>query len=165
MSGRMPAPWSPNTKLFSPAVPIVSRTAIVNYTADQMFRLVTDIEAYPEFLPWCRSARARAGEEQDTTVATLEVARGPIRQSFTTCNRNTLAKSVQMQLVDGPFKYLEGCWQFKPLTGDGARVSLEIEFEFSNMLVRRAFGKVFADVTGELVDAFCRRAAAIYGRR
>ena len=145
-------------------MPIVSRTAIVNYTADEMFRLVTDIEAYPEFLPWCAGAKSdRPGDE--TTIATLKIAKGPLRKSFTTRNVSTPGASIRMELVEGPFEYLQGHWLFAPLGAKGSRVSLEVEFSFSNALIRGAFAKVFSHISGELVDAFCRRATVIYGRR
>ena len=146
----------------SPAVPTLSRSAIVNYTAQQMFALVADIDAYPQFLPWCRGATSRLCDDQ-STVATLEIAKGPVRQSFTTRNINTPHESIHMQLVEGPFAHLQGCWTFLALDDSGSRVSLEIDFRFANALIRGAFGKVFNHISGEMVNAFCERANAIYG--
>ena len=106
-----------------------------------MFDLVADVQSYPEFLPGCSSS------------------------SVETTNVNTRGSSIEMTLVRGPFKRLEGLWSFTSLGESGSRVVLEIDFQFSNSLVRGAFGKVFHYVSGEMVDAFCRRAEVIYGRR
>jgi ribosome-associated toxin RatA of RatAB toxin-antitoxin module len=128
-----------------------------------MFRLVTDIEAYPQFLPWCVAASSTQPDEQ-TTVATLKMAKGLLRQSFTTRNVNKPGESIQIELVEGPFEYLQGCWSFATLGEQGSRVSLEVDFKFAHALVSGAFGKVFSHISGELVGAFCRRASVVYGR-
>ena len=145
-------------------MPIVSRTAIVNYTATEMFRLVTDVKSYPAFLPWCVAARAEV-QDDDSTLATIDIAKGPIRQSFTTRNINTPGERVEMHLVRGPFAHLEGCWAFRSLEGNASKVSLEIDFSFTNALMRATFGKVFNLIAGQMVDAFCTRAKVVYGHR
>lgn len=129
-----------------------------------MFDLVDDVLAYPQFLPWCRSACVHERNE-DEVRATVEIAHGALHKSFTTRNRLQRGKMIEMRLVEGPFRHLEGFWRFDSLGEGACKVSLDLEFEFSTRLVGAALGPVFNQVTGSLVDAFCRRAEQIYGKR
>jgi len=140
---------------------VVERSALVTYTAAQMFALVNDVARYPEFLPWCVGARvedASSGER----IATLKVARGVLQTEFTT--RNTLQQDAQidMQLTHGPFRNLTGEWRFEPIGARGSRVSFRIEFEFKNRLSATAFNAVFESMCGTIIDAFVLRARTIY---
>lgn len=140
----------------------VSRSALVPYAASKMYALVADVEKYPGFLPWCRNARVRAPGEE-TVEASLEIGRGPIRKTFTTRNVMIRDSRIDIGLIDGPFKHLQGCWQFMTLDGAGSRIVLDLEFEFSNALLRRALGPLFSEIANTMVDAFCRRAKELYG--
>lgn len=143
---------------------IITRNSLVLYTPEQMYDLVNDIEAYPEFLPWCRGSKIISRTE-DEICASLDLAKGGIHHQFSTRNRIVSGKSIDIELIDGPFKHLEGHWQFKSI-GDnqGCRVQLDMDFEFSNRLISLALGPVFTQISGSLVDAFCKRAHAIYGQ-
>ena len=140
----------------------VRRTALVPYSAKEMFELVDDVEAYPEFLPWCNDAAVQSRDE-GTVLATLELHKGGVSKHFTT--RNTLKpfEAIDMALVDGPFRHLDGGWRFRDIADDGCEVSLELEFEFDSRVVDLMFGRFFEDILSALVDAFTRRAAAVYG--
>ena len=127
-----------------------------------MYALVADVEKYPGFLPWCRDARVREPGE-DTVEASLEIGRGPIRKSFTTRNTMVPDSRIDIGLVDGPFKHLQGRWEFMTLDGAGSRIALNLEFELSNALLRRTLGPVFSEIANTMVDAFCRRAKELYG--
>ena len=140
----------------------VSRSAFVPYAASKMYALVADVEKYPGFLPWCRTARVRAPGEE-TVEASLEIGRGPIRKTFTTRNVMTRDSRIDIGLIDGPFKHLQGCWQFMSLDGEGSRIVLNLEFELSNALLRRTLGPLFNEIANTMVDAFCRRAKQLYG--
>lgn len=141
----------------------INRSALVRYTPAQMFALVDDIETYPQFLPWCRDARVLSRDE-DEVKATLELAKGSVRKSFTTCNRLQHNKMIEVRLVEGPFKHLEGFWRFDNLEGEASKVSLDLDFEFSSRLVSMAIGPIFHQMANSLVDAFVRRAHEVYGR-
>lgn len=140
----------------------VNRSALVPYGARAMFALVDDVEAYPQFLPWCDHALVESREE-GVVVATIGLHLGPLRKHFTT--RNTLRRweSIDMELVGGPFRHLSGGWRFQELTDDGSRVSLELDFEFENRLTNRMVGPLFEQTANTLVDAFIRRAKELYG--
>jgi ribosome-associated toxin RatA of RatAB toxin-antitoxin module len=143
-------------------MPSIQRSALVPYSQAQMFDLVNDIESYPQFLPGCRSA-AILSRDEDTIKATLELAKGAVRKSFTTCNRLQKNKMIEVRLVEGPFRHLEGFWRFDALESGVTRVSLHLEFEFSNRLVGLAIGPVFNQIASTLVDSFVRRAREVHG--
>jgi ribosome-associated toxin RatA of RatAB toxin-antitoxin module len=141
----------------------VNRSAVVRHTPKQMFDLVNDFERYPEFLPGCR--RARLIERDEThLIGEMTLGRAGIEQSFTTRNDLHEPERIDLSLVKGPFKRLKGRWLFTPMGESTCRVSLELEFEFANRLLGMAFGKLFQQVAGQLVDAFTRRADQLYGR-
>lgn len=141
----------------------VNRSALVRHTPKQMFDLVNDFERYPEFLPGCR--RSRLIEREATSlVGEMTLGGAGIEQSFTTRNDLYEPERIELSLVKGPFKRLKGRWMFTPIDDTSCRVSLELEFEFANRLLGLAFGKLFKQVAGQLVDAFTQRADQVYGR-
>lgn len=140
----------------------VNKSALVPYSAAQMFDLVNDIESYPKFLPWCRSARVVSRAENELQ-ASIEMAKGRVHKSFATRNRLHPPERIELQLVEGPFSRLQGVWQFQALREDACKVSLHLEFEFANALLRAALGPIFNHIADTLVDSFCQRAKQIYG--
>jgi ribosome-associated toxin RatA of RatAB toxin-antitoxin module len=140
----------------------INRSALVPYTPEQMFALVDDVLGYPDFLPWCKSAQVISRDE-DEVVASLELAKGNVKKSFTTRNRLQAGKMIEMRLVDGPFKHLQGFWRFDSLKENACKVSLDLEYEFSSKIVAMAVGPVFNQVANTLVDAFIERAREVHG--
>jgi ribosome-associated toxin RatA of RatAB toxin-antitoxin module len=139
----------------------VSRSAIVPHTPAVMYELVADVEAYPEFLPWCEGSEVRSRNDQEL-VASLSLGLAGLNSQFTTCNALDRPHAMGMRLVDGPFSQLEGNWQFDALGEGGCKVSLDIEFEFSSKLQDKLFGNVFESICNELIDAFVRRADQLH---
>ena len=140
----------------------VHRNALVMHSAEQMYRLVNDIEAYPQFLPWCNESRIDS-ETSEEIIASLGVAKAGIKKTFTTRNRLVENQSVEMALVDGPFQRLAGAWRFTALNEQACKVELDLEFEFSNQLMAVMLGPVFNEAANTMVAAFCKRADEIYG--
>jgi len=145
-------------------MPVISRTALVPYTAAEMYVLVDDIDAYPLFLPWCRSSKVLSRDD-DEVSARIEMAKSGIHKSFTTRNRLQKNKMIEMRLVEGPFRQLEGFWRFESLGEKGCKILLDLEFEFSNKILKLTVGPVFDQIANTLVDAFCERAIDVYGKR
>lgn len=139
----------------------INKQANVVYSAKQMFALVNDIQSYPEFLPWCTETNLLENNE-NSLIATLSISIGKIRQSFTTENTMQADTSITMKLVKGPFKELNGYWQFHDANG-GSSVSLEMQFEFKNKIMKHALGGAFKKITDSMVDAFVERARTVYG--
>lgn len=141
----------------------INKNALVPYTPEQMFGLVDDINAYKEFLPWCSdSVELERGIAE--VKATVELSKGSVKRSFTTHNMLKEHDSIEMMLVDGPFKKLHGFWYFKDLQGgNSCKIELDLSYEFSNRLVSLAIGPVFTTVANNLVDAFIKRAKILHG--
>lgn len=141
----------------------ISKSALVPYSAQEMYDLVADIESYPRFLPWCAGSRILR-REATMLEAEIEMAFGGIRKTFTT--RNTLSPgSMDIRLVRGPFSRLEGGWRFQPVGELGSRISLDLEFDFASRLLAMAVGPVFGTIANSLVDSFKKRAREVYGAR
>ncbi|MDX1403646.1 MAG: type II toxin-antitoxin system RatA family toxin [Woeseiaceae bacterium] len=141
----------------------VKRSALLPYKARDMFLLVDDVEAYPEFLPWCNSAR-EISRSPEHLEATLELQKGSLSKTFTTRNRRREFESIDLELVDGPFNHLQGGWKFEDLGDAGCKVSLELDFEFKSRSADLMFGAFFEQVCNALIDAFATRAAVVHGK-
>ncbi len=141
---------------------VINKSALVPYTPKQMFVLVDDVEAYAEFLPWCSNSTVLIRTDSEVT-ASLEISHSGFQKAFTTRNVYQADSRINMYLVEGPFKKLEGVWQFQALGDQGCKIMLDLEFEFSNRLLGMTFGPLFGQIAGSLVDAFTQRANTIYG--
>ncbi|WP_313049827.1 type II toxin-antitoxin system RatA family toxin [Atlantibacter subterraneus] len=142
-------------------MPQISRTALVPYSAEQMYQLVNDVKSYPEFLPGCVGSRVLEASETQMTAA-VEVSKAGISKTFTTRNTLTSNQSILMHLVDGPFKRLMGGWKFTPLSPEACRIEFQLDFEFTSKLIELAFGRVFKELAGSMVQAFSARAKEVY---
>ncbi len=143
-------------------MPTISRSALVMHNVNQMYELINDIVAYPSFLPDCDDSKV-ISQDDDTVTAALLVSKGGLSKWFTTKNTFISNEKIKLSLVDGPFKKLEGYWLLTPLSDEACKVSLELEYEFSNKLVSLAFGKVFNHFSNSLVQVFIQRAKQVYG--
>lgn len=142
----------------------IKRNALVPFTTHQMFELVNSIEEYPRFLPWCRSSEIMSRTEKEVE-AKLEIAWSGMHKSFTTRNILEPYERMEMKLVKGPFRQLEGIWTFTPLGEHGCKVNLDLEFEFAGSMMDVMFQPIFNHIANSLVDAFCKRAVELYGSR
>lgn len=139
-----------------------SKQVTVPYNAEQMFDLVNDINAYPQFIPLCVSSEVH--EEQDHKLrATIKIAKGKIGFGFTTVNTMEKGRSIVMSLENGPFKSLKGVWRFTPQGTHECIISLHFDFEFSNKLLGVALGGLFKQLCDSMVEAFRKQAAVRYG--
>ena len=129
-----------------------------------MFALVSDIESYPQFLPWCQGTRILS-RDIDEVRASIEFAVGGMTRSFTTRNRYQTNKMIEMHLVDGPFSQLDGFWRFDPLGKEGSKIALFLEYGFSSRVLGLVVGPIFGQIANTLVDSFQQRAVRIYGAR
>jgi ribosome-associated toxin RatA of RatAB toxin-antitoxin module len=134
----------------------LTRTALVNRGVEAAWAVVNDIAAYPSFVPGCSSAHVLE-QSADTIVARLGVRRGALSTQFTTRNSLTPPHHVHMQLVDGPFKALQGDWLLKPMGTDGCQIELRLRYEFSNPIKGVLLQPLLADTADQLVRAFVRR--------
>ena len=143
----------------------VHKSVLIWYSPEEMFALVTAVDKYPEFLPWCDSAAVLESDAGGMT-AEVGIAFAGLRQTFTTRNTHVPGREVVMKLVKGPFSKLDGVWTFSPV-GDGqqraCRVELTLNYGFDNFALSTVVGPVFDRIAGSLVDAFVKRAEQVYG--
>ncbi|MBT6208419.1 MAG: type II toxin-antitoxin system RatA family toxin [Woeseia sp.] len=139
----------------------VNRSALVTYSAQQMFELVDDVDSYADFLPWCNRSEVLS-RSNNIVEAMVELQKGAITKSFTTRNTLTKYESIDLALLGGPFKSLAGGWTFDQIGSDGCKVTLALQFDFESRLVDMLFGAFFEETCNSLVDAFTGRAAQVY---
>ena len=139
----------------------VDRQALVQHSAEQMFKLVDDIESYPDYLSSCNSATI-LGREQNVVEAELCLSKSGIEQRFSTRNINRPFEGIEMQLLNGPFKSLHGQWTFSEIANDGCRVEFHLEFEMQRSLLSKMIASVVVEASNKLVDVICLRADQLY---
>lgn len=151
----------------------VNKSVLLWYSAREMFDLVADVEAYPQFLPWCQRAEVLAREPESVT-ARLHMAYAGVKQAFTTRNVHDPGRSLAVALVDGPFSLLEGLWRFIPLQTPGGeaaasaaacKVEFDLKYEFSHRALELLVSPMFDRVANTLVESFVKRAEAVHGPR
>ena len=148
----------------------VKKSVLLWYSAHEMYTLVTAIEDYPRFLPWCEKVDILQREASGRT-ARLHLAYAGVRHAFTTRNTDTPNQAVHMGLVDGPFSLLDGTWRFVPLQqaseaeSKACKIDFELRYAFSNGALEALISPVFDRIANTFVDAFVRRAEQVYGAR
>jgi len=139
----------------------VKRSALVMHSAENMAGLVNDVDRYTEFLPWCGGSKVLEQSETEM-VASITITFKGIKKTFTTRNQMIGYEKTIMVLVDGPFNELYGYWLYKELGPEASKISLNLEFDFSNILITRTVGPVFKAIADSMVESFCKRADQIY---
>jgi ribosome-associated toxin RatA of RatAB toxin-antitoxin module len=140
----------------------VKKSVLLWYSAQTMYDLVVDVEAYPQFLPWCASATVEHATAKGMR-ATLGIDYLGVKQHFTTTNTHTPGRLIHLSLERGPFSALQGQWKFTPLKDDACKIEFSLDYSFSNGLLERVVGPVFDTIASTFVDAFVKRAEAIHG--
>jgi coenzyme Q-binding protein COQ10 len=148
-------------------MPAFRTTRIVAHSPEAMFDLVADVERYPEFLPLCERLvvheRIPAGDGNETIVATMTAALGPVRESFT--SRLLLDRAhrrIVVEYLDGPFSRLENNWRFEP-HARGCEVDFHIDYEFRSFALQLLMGAMFDRAFHKFAEAFETRADQVYG--
>lgn len=141
---------------------VIERSALLSFSTQQMFRLVGDVEAYPLFLPGCTSAHIELAEGERVRVRLGFRIKG-LSDSFATENRLQQDNSIQMRLVEGPFRKLAGAWEFLPLGECACKVKLSLTLDFGNRMLEGTLGPWVDRAVNGVMDAFRLRAEALYG--
>lgn len=139
----------------------IERSALVNFSAQQMYALVGDIEQYPRFMQGCIAAEVLSRTETEV-IGRLTLGKAGIKYSFTTCNRLLPNEAMEMSLVEGPFNNFGATWRFLALTPDACKVSLHMNFDWSGGLLGSAMEKLFQYSANTLVDELVNRAHKLY---
>ncbi|MFT5760123.1 MAG: ribosome-associated toxin RatA of RatAB toxin-antitoxin module [Alteromonadaceae bacterium] len=142
-------------------MPVISRSALVMHSVEEMYCLINDVNNYANFLPDCSDSKIITQNESSMTAALL-VSKGGLKKWFTTENTLIKNKEVIMNLVDGPFKKLAGGWLLTPLSEEACKIELNLDYEFSSKMFDLAFGRVFNHLANNMVQAFTNRAKEVY---
>lgn len=141
----------------------VHKSVLVPYSARQMFDLVDDVARYPEFLPWCGGSEVLANHAGGKT-ARIDINYHGVRAHFTTDNANVAGESIAITLKDGPFRSLNGTWTFRALARHACKVEFTLTYEFKTHVLEAVVGPVFNHIANTFIDAFVRRAEAVYAK-
>ena len=148
----------------------VKKSVLLWYSPHEMYALVTDVAAYPEFLPWCEKAEVLEARD-DGTTGRLHLSYLGVRQAFTTRNDHTVDQRVTLKLIDGPFSELDGDWRFVPVPAEegasakACKVEFELRYSFANGALDALISPVFDRIANTLVDSFVKRAEQVHGAR
>ena len=140
----------------------VQRSVLVPYSREQMFRLVEDVERYPEFMPWCGGAQVLHRDDHGME-ASITISIAGIRQTFTTRNTHDFPGVITFELVKGPFSHLRGTWEFMSLAADACKVVYTMEYQFASRALEAVVGPVFNRIATSFIDSFTQRAQVLYG--
>lgn len=147
----------------------VKKSVLLWYSPREMYDLVTGVEDYPRFLPWCAKAEVLESHPAGMT-ARLHLAYAGVHHAFTTKNEHVPGESVLVKLVDGPFSLLDGLWQFSPLgrqdsEAAACKIDFDMRYAFSSRALEAVVSPVFDRVANTFVDSFVKRAEEVYGQR
>ena len=142
----------------------VDQSVLVSHSAEELFRLVDDVESYPQFLPWCSGTTVKI-KDNAVTEAAITINFHGIKQSFTTRNEKIFPSRMDVKLVDGPFKMLQGHWNFLALGEHACKVELVLEYEFTSKWLGKIVGPVFGHIAGSLMEAFVHRADSLHAAK
>jgi len=140
---------------------VVEKSVLLAYSAEQMFALVDNVAEYPQFLPWCGGTSVTVLDENKIR-ATVQIDYHHVKQSFTTENVRIPSQRIDITLLDGPFKQLDGCWQFIALTPSACKIEFRLSYEFSSKILEKVVGPVFNYIASTFVEAFIKRAELVY---
>ena len=142
----------------------VKKNVIVNHSVDRMFSLVDRIEDYPLFLPWCGGTKVLERNEE-ITKASIHIKYGGVNQSFTTQNTKNYPDRIDLKLIDGPFKVLEGYWIFTKINEEACSIEFHLHYEFSNFILDKLISPIFSQIANTFVDGFVKQADKIYVKK
>ena len=140
----------------------VEKSVLIGHSAAKMYALVADVDAYPQFLPWCSGTEVRRIDAH-RAAATLHVNYHGLRLHFTTENQMDEGALIDMTLVNGPFKHLDGFWRFVPLSEQACKIEFQLSYELSGKLMEKLAGPMFNHIANTFVEVFVKRAVALYG--
>lgn len=142
-------------------MPRIRRSALMPFSAGTMYEIVNDVSKYPEFLPWCADSKILSASDH-SMKASLLISKGKVNRWFSTENVLQAKHTIEMSLIDGPFKRLDGEWKFIELDQEASKIMLDLNYEFSQGIVSRLVAPVFNQIADSLVDSFCSRAHELY---
>ncbi len=140
----------------------INRNALMPYSAAQMYDIVNDVSSYPDYLPWCGGVIIHK-QTDDMMEASIQMKKVGLNHWFRTRNHLVPGSRIEVNLVEGPFRKLQGNWSFKVLDEEACRISLSLQFEVASGIVGAVLSPAFNHIANTMVDSFCQRARKMYG--
>ena len=145
-------------------MPTHAEQRVIAYTPDQIYRLVADVERYPEFLPWCLAARIRK-HEKNRFIADMVIGFKMVRERFTSyVDLDEARHRIDVTYAEGPMRHMKNHWVFEP-HAEGCLIDFYVDFEFRSKLLQTLIEALFHEAVKRMVSAFEARAKDLYGRR
>ncbi len=144
-------------------MPTHAEKRVLPYPPEDLYALVSDIEKYPEFLPWCIGLRVRKRGANEIT-ADMIIGFKVFREKFTTRVKLEPQTRIDVAYLDGPFRYLNNHWVFNRLENGHCEIDFFVDFEFKSMILQKAIGVVFNEAVQKMINAFESRAHQVYGK-
>jgi coenzyme Q-binding protein COQ10 len=143
-------------------MPSHAEKKMLPYSQSQIYDMVADVVAYPDFLPWCIATRIRSVDDNQL-VADMVIGFKMFREQFTSRVELNEPRSIEVKYENGPFKYLKNKWVFESDENGNCLVDFSVEFEFRSQILEIAIGKIFTEAVHRMVSAFEKRADTLYG--
>jgi coenzyme Q-binding protein COQ10 len=143
-------------------MPRHSETRNLPWTPEQLFDLVADVGRYQEFLPWVAATRVRSDNET-LMIADLVVGFKSIKETFTSRVEKERPRRIHTEYIEGPLKYLQNSWVFRPDGKGGSEVDFCVDFAFKNRIFESLAGQMFDRALRRMIGAFEDRARDLYG--
>lgn len=141
----------------------IKQSALLPYTTAEMFDLVNDLEHYADFLPWCSGTTVHKRSKEEVE-ASIHIIKSGFKHSFTTRNRLQENTKIEVHLLEGPFRHLQGAWHFEAIGSQACKISFNLEFEFLNKFLAATITPIIQNAASKFIDAFCKRAKIIYAK-
>ncbi|MDU0810836.1 MAG: type II toxin-antitoxin system RatA family toxin [Burkholderia sp.] len=141
----------------------IKKIVLIHHSIEQMFDLVSNVNDYPNFLPWCSSVEILDQEDMSIEVK-ININFKGIKHNFATRNTLQYPTQIDMKFVNGPFRKFSGNWCFTPISHNSCKITFFLHYEFLNFLLEKIFGTVFSHIINTLVESFIKRADQQYGK-
>ena len=133
----------------------------INYSNKQMFNLISDVEKYPEFLPWCKSTNIY-NKSNDIFYSDMEIGFKLIKENFTSKVTLVKSKKIYSEAISGPFRKMNNIWVIDYISDKECEINLSIDFEFKSFMLQNIIGKLLENASKKMIIAFENRANYIY---
>ena len=143
-------------------MPGIHQQRVLPFAPEQMFDLVADVKRYPEFLPWVIATRIQSDSEMEM-VADMVVGFKSLRESFTSRVDKDRPREIAVHYIDGPLSDLDNVWTFRPIDENSCEIDFAVDFQFKNRVFQALAGQYFDRAFRKMVEAFEKRADALYG--
>ena len=139
-----------------------SNSIILPYSARQLYEIVIDVEAYPDFLPWCISSKIVKKTDDNNFDAELTVGYKSIDEKYISRILAEYEKKIISKAISGPFKFLDSSWYFENIEKTKCKVDFSIEYQFKSFFLGKVMGSLFKKATIKMLDAFEQRAKSLH---